>query len=241
VLAAEAPDLVCLQESWRAAHGSSLAGVLADGLGFHHVDADPPVRDSGVVSIGNAVLSRWPVVAAETMWLPRLDGGRPDRTLLSVDVDTPVGPVQLYCTHLDWPYDASARRVAQARAIAKRIAGRRGDPASAYPPILAGDMNAVPDADEMRLLTGRSAGPAPGLVFTDAWEVAGDGGPGVTWSRDNPHCTEPAWPQRRIDYVLVAWPRPRPLGNVSSCRRAGVEPVAGVQPSDHYAVVADLT
>ena len=80
----------------------------------------------------------------------------------------------------------------------------------------------------------------PGLVFQDAWEVAGDGGPGFTWSLDNELCVEPAWPRRRLDYVLVVWPRPRPLGNPISCRVVGTDPVDGVQPSDHFAVAADL-
>jgi hypothetical protein len=39
----------------------------------------------------------------------------------------------------------------------------------------------------------------------------------------------------------VSWPRPRPLGNPSQVWLAGVDPVEGVQPSDHAAVVADIT
>ena len=128
----------------------------------------------------------------------------------------------------------------QARAVARYVAAHRGDPAAAHPPVVAGDLNAVPDADEIRLLTGRTAVPVPGLVFQDAWEVAGDGGPGVTWTRRNPYCAEAAWPERRLDYILVGWPRPRPLGNPVSCRVVGADPVDGIQPSDHYAVVADL-
>jgi endonuclease/exonuclease/phosphatase family metal-dependent hydrolase len=48
--------------------------------------------------------------------------------------------------------------------------------------VLCGDFNAGPDSDGIRMLTGRSATAAPGLVFYDAWEVAGDGTAGVTWS-----------------------------------------------------------
>jgi endonuclease/exonuclease/phosphatase family metal-dependent hydrolase len=238
VLAAEAPDLVCLQESWVVADGPSLAEGLGDRCGLHHVDAEQhPDRPA---SVGNAVLSRWPVLARDTLWLPRADGGVPYRTLLSVEVDAPGGIIPVHCTHLDWHYDASAARRIQVGAIARSIAARRGDATTAHPPVLAGDLNAVPDSDEVRLLTGRTPGPVAGLVFQDAWEVAGDGGPGITWSRDNPYCLDAAWPRRRIDYVLVGWPRPRPLGNVVSCRVVGVDPVDGVQPSDHYAVVADL-
>jgi endonuclease/exonuclease/phosphatase family metal-dependent hydrolase len=240
VLAAESPDVVCFQEAWSAADGPSLATTLGERLGLHAVDADQPPGQRDDVTIGNAVLSRFPVIAAETTWLPRVEGGLPYRTLLRVEVDAPGGPIAVHCTHLDWQYDAGAARIAQARAIARHVGERRGDPAVGHPPVLAGDLNAVADADEIRLLTGRTPGPSPGLVFQDAWEVAGDGGPGLTWSRHNPYCAEAAWPQRRIDYVMVAWPLPKPLGNPVACRVVGVEPVDDVQPSDHYAVVADL-
>jgi hypothetical protein len=62
----------------------------------------------------------------------------------------------------------------------------------------------------------------------------------VTWSSENPHVAWSAWPNRRLDYLLVSWPRPRPAGNPLRCWLAGTKPVGGVQPSDHYAVVADF-
>jgi endonuclease/exonuclease/phosphatase family metal-dependent hydrolase len=238
VLAAEAPDVVCLQEVWIDADGTTLSQQLADALGLHHVDADR--HHDGHSTIGNAVLSRWPIAAAKTLWLPRRDGGLPYRTLLAAHLDAPGGSIPVHCTHLDWQYDASAARVAQVEAIVRYIASRRGDPTAGHPPIVAGDMNAVPDADEIRLLTGRTAGPVPGLIFQDSWEVAGDGTTGVTWTRRNPYCVDAAWPERRLDYILVGWPRPRPLGNPVTCRLVGTDPVGGVQPSDHYGVVADL-
>jgi endonuclease/exonuclease/phosphatase family metal-dependent hydrolase len=105
--------------------------------------------------------------------------------------------------------------------------------------VLGGDLNATPDSDEVRLLTGRCAGGA--VVFQDAWEVAGlEGEPGWTWHPGNPHLAQAAWPRRRLDYLLVRWPRQKPAGNVARCWVAGTSPVHGVVPSDHYAVVADL-
>ncbi|HKA04131.1 MAG TPA: endonuclease/exonuclease/phosphatase family protein [Acidimicrobiales bacterium] len=240
VLRGEAPDVVCLQEAWVTADGSSVAGALAGVLGFQFVDAEHHDQPGREVYMGNAVLSRWPIRHAETLWLPRLDGGLPYRTLLSVELDAPSGPVTVHCTHLDWQYDASAARVVQVQAVMRAVGARRDSAPPGHPPVLAGDLNAVPDSDEVRMLTGRSAGPVPGLIFQDAWEVAGDSGLGITWSDDNDLCVDPAWPRRRLDYVLVAWPRPRPLGNPLSCRVVGVEPVDGVQPSDHYGVAADL-
>jgi endonuclease/exonuclease/phosphatase family metal-dependent hydrolase len=237
VLANEEPDVVCLQESWCDGEGGSLATTLGQRLALHAVDGE---RRGEPPTIGNAVLSRWAVRSSETHWLPRLDGGQPTRTLVRVEVDAPIGVVPVHCVHLEWPYDASATRIAQVAAVMRFIAERRADPGAGHPPVLAGDLNAVPDADEVRLLTGRTPGPTPGLVFQDAWEVAGDGGRGATWSRANPYRVDAAWPERRVDYVMVAWPRPQPLGNPARCRVVGVEPVDGLQPSDHYAVVADL-
>jgi endonuclease/exonuclease/phosphatase family metal-dependent hydrolase len=49
-----------------------------------------------------------------------------------------------------------------------------------HPIVVCGDFNAGPDADEFRMLTGKAAPVVPGLVFYDAWEVAGDGTPSYT-------------------------------------------------------------
>jgi len=105
--------------------------------------------------------------------------------------------------------------------------------------LMAGDFNAVPDSDEIRMLTGRKEPAIGGLVFTDAWEVAGEGD-GFTWRRDNPYIAETTWPNRRLDYVFVSWPRPKPMGNPLRAWLAGCQAVDGVQPSDHAALVVDL-
>ena len=104
---------------------------------------------------------------------------------------------------------------------------------------MCGDLNADPIADEIRMLTGRAAVPVPRLVFFDAWEVAGDG-PGYTWSNANPFAARDLEPERRIDYVLVGWPKERGAGHVVAATVEGVDPVGGVHPSDHYAVMAEL-
>jgi endonuclease/exonuclease/phosphatase family metal-dependent hydrolase len=241
VLAEQNADVLCLQESWVDLEGVMQAERLATLLGdVHHVVADRPSGMTGVTAT-NAVLSRWPVVKAETCWLPRVGGGVPYRSALFVTLDAPVGPLVVASTHLDHQFDASASRQAQAAALARYTAERRGDPDTAFPVIVAGDLNAVPDSDEIRGLCGRREPPVPGLIFTDAWDVAGDGGPGITWTAGTyqPHT---AWPRRRLDYVLVSWPRPKPLGNPVRCAVIGNEAVGDppVLPSDHFGVVADL-
>ncbi len=71
------------------------------------------------------------------------------------------------------------------------------------------------------------------------WEHAGAGG-GETYSEANPHVNDSAWPERRLDYLMVSWPRRRPAGNPVRAERFGLEPVNGVTASDHWGVVADL-
>jgi endonuclease/exonuclease/phosphatase family metal-dependent hydrolase len=119
------------------------------------------------------------------------------------------------------------------------VAGFRGDPDTELPVVIGGDFNAPPDSDEIRLLTGRRAVPVKNLVLSDCWEQVGDG-PGATWRHDNPYQAATAWPNRRLDYVFVSWPRPKPLGNPLAAWLTGLGPVDGVHPSDHAAVVVEL-
>ena len=159
--------------------------------------------DDGPVHSGNAIVSRWPIL--RTAWKPLPAAGEPDerRTVVFAEIDGPRGPIQLFCTHLNWRFDHSAVRVEQVRTVAELIEECRP---REYPPILCGDMNAAPDSDEIRMLTGRATVTAPKLVFHDAWEVAGEGA-GMTWSNDNPYAALDLEPARRIDYVLAGWPK----------------------------------
>jgi endonuclease/exonuclease/phosphatase family metal-dependent hydrolase len=241
VLREQDADVVCLQESWIDGDGATAAGRLASALGdLNHATADRPTGLSRLTAT-NAVLTHWPVASAETCWLPRAGGGVRYRCALFVTIEAPFGRLVVASTHFDHQFDASASRQDQAAALAGYVAERRGDPASAFPVVVAGDLNAVPESDEIRGLTGRRVPPVPGLVFTDAWEVAGDGSPGVTWTA-SAHQPHTAWPRRRLDYVLVSWPRPKPLGNPLRCALIGTEAVGDppILPSDHFGVVADL-
>ena len=229
------PDVLCLQEVWGLDDGTSFASALASSLGYEHVYAQRADWDG--VSFGNAVLSRWPIARSEWRPLPAPDDQEEHRTVVLAEVDGPRGPVQVFSTHLNWRFDHSAARQEQVRAICAFVDESR--PRS-YPPILCGDMNADPQSDEIRMLTGRTAVPVEKLVFHDAWEAAGDGGPGFTWSNDNPYAVLDLEPPRRIDYVFTGWPKAGGAGHVVSCRVVGAEPVDGVVGSDHLGVMADL-
>ena len=105
---------------------------------------------------------------------------------------------------------------------------------------MCGDFNAGPDADELRMLTGKAAPATPGLVFYNAWEIAGGGTPGYTWCNHNPLAAVAMYPDRRFDYVLSARPRRGGVGHPIRCQRLGVRPAGQPQLSDHYEVLADL-
>jgi endonuclease/exonuclease/phosphatase family metal-dependent hydrolase len=238
VLRATEPDVIGLQEVWAEEDGANQATVLGRQLGFHVAHGELRYKDG--VAFTNAILSRWPLISVACTTLPGADGRPSHRSAVAADVAAPFGTFAFCTTHLDWAFDGSATRVAQTAAVARFVDGRRGPPGISFPAVLTGDFNALPHTDEMRQLSGASAPPVPGLVFTDAWDVAGGGQPGYTWDGSNPYLADATWPNRRLDYVLVSWPRPKPLGSVARVCLAGTEPVGGVMPSDHFAVVADL-
>jgi endonuclease/exonuclease/phosphatase family metal-dependent hydrolase len=223
-------DIVCIQETWPAQ-----AEEIATDLGMHHEVACG--IDIGDHSFGNAVLSRWPIASSDVCPLPADDRGDEGRLVLRAIVDGPRGQMQVHSTHLNWRFDHSHVRQQQVAELCRFVAA---GPPRTYPPIVCGDFNAEPTSDEIRAMTGKAAVPAPPLVFHDAWELAGDGGPGLTWSGDNPYALLDLEPPRRIDYVFVGWPKAGGLGHAVRAALVGVDPVDGTVPSDHYGVAADL-
>jgi endonuclease/exonuclease/phosphatase family metal-dependent hydrolase len=185
---------------------------------------------------GSGIVSRWPL--SEPVLRPlRGEDGSGFGNVVHVVVDGERGPIQLFLTMLDYPLNGSALRQAQVRELARFII-EVGD--SRRPIVVCGDFNAGPDSDEVRTLTGRSATVVPGLVFYDAWEVAGDGTPGYTWSNRNPLAAIGLYPDRRFDYVFSAWPRRGGVGHPVRCEVLGLRHPGELQLSDHYGVVADL-
>ncbi len=242
VLAEEAPDLVLLQEVWADEEsGADQAHRLA-GPGGYFVARS--TRTGGEpYRFGNAVLSRWPISFEKTLILPGPDAQPSHRSAVVAEIDHPGGPILAVTTHLDWRYDHSELRQLQLEALLDDLRTVKADRSIVRPLILGADLNAVPDSDEVRRLTGLAAPYAGtsgrGPVFTDCWSAMSDE-PGHTWTRDNPHAGDAVWPRRRLDYLLVSWPRPKPTDNPIAARLAGHQPVDGVVASDHYAVVVDL-
>ena len=239
-LAEAGPDVCGLQEVW-GGPAENQAAELAGRLGMHWcwaVAATGHGRDGEERSLGNAILSRWPITAQAQVSLPVGELAGEGRVAVHARIEAPGGVLPMFTTHLTYGLGRSGMRTAQARTLAAFVAEHAAE--SAYPPVVTGDLNAEPGSDEVRLLGGVLTAPAvPGLVLLDAWRHADPGDPGLTWDRANPYLAATVVPDSRIDYILAGPPR-RGLGAVRSARLAGTHPVAGVWPSDHFAVVADL-
>jgi endonuclease/exonuclease/phosphatase family metal-dependent hydrolase len=234
-LRAADPDVVALQEVWAEGERNQ-AAELADALGgYHHAFAAK--YEFGGVHFGNAVLSRWPITAEDHRSLPTPDDEDEGRLILRADIEGPRGPLSLYSTHLHYRLYHGDLRQAEVRDLCPWVLETAVDD---FPAVLGGDFNAVPDAEEIRLLTGKAAVPAPPLVFRDVWEVAPGDGPGHTWSNTNPFAAAEADAPGRIDYLFVAWPKPGGRGHAVQARLLGDQPVDGTWPSDHFGVLADL-
>jgi endonuclease/exonuclease/phosphatase family metal-dependent hydrolase len=239
-LAEVRPDLCGLQEVWEAPE-ENLAAELAGRLGMHWCwAAASSGRDEHgeELSIGNAILSRWPITSHTQAGLPagHLEDER--RVAVHARIETPGGALPAFTTHLTYGPGLSGVRTAQASALAQFVARHSAD--CAYPPVVTGDLNAEPGSDELRLLGGLLTSPAvPGLALIDAWRYAEPADPGFTWDRRNGYQADSVIPDSRIDYILVGLPRHR-HGKVRSVQLAGTAPVDGIWPSDHFAVVADL-
>ncbi len=236
VLRSARADVCAFQEVYCVDGDDQLDGLRAatqlDGFASEH--------EGERVRFGNALLSRYPLRHVVQIRLPGNDGSLGHRRAIVADIDCPNGPLSVAVTHLEWRYDASLLRQQQLVPILRELAGRRDQGRT---PVLMGDLNSVPESDELRRLTGSAppidSGASP-LIFTDAWAAVGEG-PGYTWNRDNTNAADAAYPRRRLDHILIGWPRPKPAFNPTAAELVGVKGgVEGLHPSDHYGVVVTV-
>lgn len=228
-----APDIVALQEVWRDEH-RDVWSDLAVTLGLRYEPAmqwfEPFQEESGT-----AVMSRWPVIRTDFRRIQASEGN--GAFFQFAEVSGPRGAIDIFVVMLESRPDLSHVRIEQIAALHGFVDEHA---ARGRPTVVCGDFNAPPDADEVRLLTGKAPVVAPRFLFYDAWEVAGDGTPGHTWSNRNRWAAAGLLPDRRIDYILSAWPRAGGAGHPVTCSLIGTTDGPDGPPSDHYGVVADL-
>lgn len=227
-------DIICLQEVWDDG-ARNFAAELAAELGFNHAYA-PGAKPNNVV-MGNAILSRWPISQQDITALFEPKGEEESRVVLFTEIDGPRGKIPVFTTHLHWQFHHSHIRQQQVVDLTQFIDSKRP---WKFPPVLCGDFNADPQAEEIRMLTGQTTCPTKNLVFHDAWGFAHPHDSGFTWDNKNPYVALDFEQDRRIDYVFAGFPRARGAGHVVACDVVGIAPKEGVQPSDHYGVLAML-
>jgi endonuclease/exonuclease/phosphatase family metal-dependent hydrolase len=235
VLRRWAPDVVCLQEVVANERGNQ-AEWLASELGAWSVAyAGEPVA-AGAARFGNAVLSRWPIETDSSTQLPYV----PDELEVQrVAVHARTGGIDVFSTHLAWQLHDAALRERQVQALVRYV-DERTDTAAPLGPVVAGDLNAEPDSSAVRYLSGLGSLDGASTYLQDAWRLAGDGGPGITWSNRNPHAALDQEPDRRIDYIFSGFHGPRGAGRPVECLVVADEPADGIWPSDHFGVLAVL-
>ncbi len=152
VVAAQDADIVCLQEVHQRLPQSGFVdqpGQFEKFLGLPVIfQANLRI---GLGGYGLAVVSRYPVGTVQNHLLPSV---REQRGVLEVRLDTPNGPLSLFCTHFGLNGE---ERVKQAANLAELVLG------TSSPVIVCGDFNERADAPAVRLLLERT-----GLVDADA-------------------------------------------------------------------------
>lgn len=242
-IAAEDPDIVCLQEC-RRQDGQDVSSWLVSSLPGGWFVALAGVENGDGELSGNAVLSRWPIEHEGQSRLECEDDW--PKVLLHVKT----AGIDVFCVHLTAALDGAGVREAQVVAVDEFIRAN-ADRASTLPPLLAGDFNAGPRASAIAFLRGECSLLRRSAFYQDAWSVAGDG-PGITWDHKNP-LTPPAYCyDARCDFVFVGAPKVpvgwssgarvdlAPAGQVTAARIVCDRPVTGHMASDHYGVLAEI-
>jgi len=211
-------DIVCLQEVFGSDDStpSTFERISAStGLQGFHSPARFKHRQGRWSYSGLSVLSRWPILAAETIALPSdpIDG---ERIAQRVDIATPRGPlriINLHLTHLAGP-EAARLRQAQLEEI-----HRQALIDWAGPIVFAGDFNASHDESALAVL----------LVRPDYQSSADNLGDTSTLMAGTP---------KVIDLIIL-----RGCGQwaLSAAQTVLAAPDRyGVSPSDHKGVMATI-
>lgn len=227
-------DVIGLQEIW-GKDGRNSAALQAKELGYHYHYA-PGAKINGV-RMGNAILSRWPILKTKTLPLGSDGVNEEMRIAIFAQIDGPRGKIPVFCTHLNWQMAHSHIRQQQVRELVAFVKANKG---WKFPPVICGDFNADPQSEEIRMMTGQTTAAVPNLVFHDAWAFVHGTKTGDTWDNINPFVAKEYEPNRRIDYIFTGWPRPDGAGHITDCKIVANAPIDGIWPSDHFALLAEL-
>ncbi|MFI6868329.1 endonuclease/exonuclease/phosphatase family protein [Nocardia sp. NPDC050406] len=241
LLRESSPDIIALQE---VDAGENREQVMAELLGPDwHVAWHSQAAPGG---IGLALASRWPFGQIHEHRLDVTDraAASPWSAVVVAEVRAPQPFGTLRIAHhkpvfqLDYEYERELQAVAAARFIEEVLDGRDDHV------VLLGDFDAAPHSASIRFWTGKQSLSGLSVSYHDTWELLRPNESGHTFTPDNPlvaHGDMFSTAGRRIDYVKVRGTSFGPTLEVRSVDRICVDPRDGVQASDHYGVLAELT
>lgn len=247
-------DIIALQEVTRGSPRNGRIDMVAElgrrlpdyfhvfgsgldvGIGGRDPDGQP---NNDRFHFGNMLLSRWPIISARNLLLPRtlrFERFNPQRSALEGLVDTPLGPLRFYSIHLDHAFEDE--RMRQIAFLKERVAAYVGEGGGFSAPqpygfpepprpedfVLLGDFNMRPDSAAYTLMSdgegdpidvSRLAGVSPSAVHAMSWI-----------DNDDPAKTA------RFDYIFVSG------GLVARLRRTWINSEA--EGSDHLPVWLEM-
>lgn len=236
-----APDIIALQE---VDAGEDREQTIADLVGSgRHVAWHSRTTPDG---IGLALASRWPISKFHEHSLCVTDRAAafPWSAVVVAEIRAPQPLGTLHIAHhkpvfqFDYEHERELQAVEAARFI-EEILDDRDEHV-----VVVGDFDAPPDSSSVRFWTGRQSLAGVSVGYHDAWEMLRPTDPGHTFTPDNPLVARGdmfSAAGRRIDYVMVRGRGFGPTLEVRSVDLIGVHPRGGIQASDHYGVVAELT
>ena len=190
------PDIICLQEiSLEQERLSPQIGLLSYTCS-KYTSLYASQGKWGDREEGLATFSRLPVVGFESLMLPDSESDMQRRVqyaiLKSGDDTIIVGN-----THLSYHLDTEAGRTRQCRSIVQHLERLSGQ-YQCKNIILAGDFNSTPGSEPMRILLASSLGLSDPYLEADLQRKA------YSFPSDSPYANAALWPDRWIDYILLA-------------------------------------
>lgn len=209
------PDIICLQEVIQRPTVQNQAQRLADSLGYFYVFAsvDGPAAPT---RFGNAILSRYPIVADNWKALLPLNDFR---KVIHARIEIEGNLIDVYNTHLHNTGSGNQIRATQITDLKAFVASTRADDSYVF---LCGDFNSNPNWVEMSLVY---------EDFQDIYPLFHEN------HLDPVHGTLNSDPSRRIDYVFFSKANSSRLQPKNAQIFLNEQSPGGIWGSDHFAVL----
>lgn len=200
---------------------------------------------------GSAILSRFPVIEGGKTLAPDDEGARHYDSCYAV-LETEARPVIVFSIHAAWGGSNEVYRERQALFLDKHAQELETKYADRNPfSIMGGDMNAQPENNCIRYLTGQASVNGEGTLWIDAWKYLHGTLPGYTVVPENTLAYKTAidvgiirpelLPPRRIDYLMVrGWTYGRAGCPLDMSLALQEQDTDGYTPSDHFGLFSNI-